>query len=91
MSLASYLIGSLRDQMSVHVLYLCAIWVDTKLNLGPYYNDIEFFNALPSHIRDVLNIPTFRRTLKAYLINRVFYTLEEYFNNKQSNCDMTLF
>nr|CAI5866621.1 unnamed protein product [Callosobruchus analis] len=162
MSSASYLIGSLRDQVSVHVLkmiyhgyvqsvmdysimfwfhspkcsevftwqkkiirialklspstscrehfrnlkvltvlclYIFNIAVDTKLNLarshnnlsvpthktkmfekGPYYNCIQIFNALPNHIRDISNILTFKRTLKAYLIDRAFYTLEEYFN-----------
>nr|CAI5870022.1 unnamed protein product [Callosobruchus analis] len=47
----------------------------------PYYNGIKIFNALPNHIRDISNILTFKRTLKAYHIDRAFYTLEEYFSD----------
>jgi hypothetical protein len=49
---------------------------------GVYYSGIKTFSALPKAINDVSNKPNkFRIALKHFLLERLFYTLNEFFDN----------
>jgi hypothetical protein len=46
-----------------------------------YYTGIKIFNYLPTHIKNVANeIQVFKRTLKIFLPDNSFYSIDEYFN-----------
>lgn len=48
---------------------------------GIFFNGCKIFNALPIEIKNSQNILTFKKSLKALLINKNCYTLEEFFSN----------
>lgn len=51
---------------------------------GPYYSAIKIFNHLPSNIRVLENNPKrFKKTLKEFLCQQPFYSIQEYFNFKE--------
>lgn len=45
---------------------------------SPHYFCSKIFNSLPANIRNHKNINSFRKSLKQFLINNCFYTLNEY-------------
>jgi hypothetical protein len=46
-----------------------------------YYTGIKIFNYLPTDIQNVANeIQVFEKTLKRFLLDNSFYSLDEYFN-----------
>jgi hypothetical protein len=48
---------------------------------GPYYTGIKIFNYLPTHIKNIANeMPVFKKTLKRFLLDNSFYSIDEYFN-----------
>lgn len=54
-----------------------------RLTMGQRSPDsmgIRFFNVLPDYIKSKPNISAFRRCLKIFLVENVFYNLEEFFS-----------
>ena len=48
---------------------------------GAYYTAIKIFNYLRTHIKNVSNeIQVFKMTLKRFLLDNSFYSIDEYFN-----------
>jgi hypothetical protein len=48
---------------------------------GAYDTGIKILNYLPTHIKNVANeIQVFKKTLKRFLLDNSFYSIEEYFN-----------
>ena len=46
-----------------------------------YYTVIKIFNYLPTHIKNVANeIQIFKKTLKRFILDNPFYSIDEYFN-----------
>jgi hypothetical protein len=57
----------------------------TKFNKGPYTSGIKIFNHLPQHLKaSVHNSKHFRSSLKKFLYNHSFYSLEEYYEYKEN-------
>lgn len=52
------------------------------LSGSPYYMAIKIYNKLPQHIKNEQNLKTFNKQIKQYLIDKSFYTLYEYLNDK---------
>ena len=53
----------------------------TKYKKGAYYTGIKIFNYLPAHIENVANeTQVFKKTLKRFLLDNSFYSIDEYFN-----------
>ena len=52
-----------------------------KYQKGAYYTGIKIFNHLPAHIKNVVNeIQGFKKTLKRFLLDNLFYSTDECFN-----------
>ena len=52
-----------------------------KYQKGAYYTGIISLNYLPTHIKNVANeIQVFKKTLKRFLLDNSFYSIDEYFN-----------
>jgi len=50
---------------------------------GPSYMGIKVYNSLPPEIKDMSHkIKKFKSSLRGFLHQHLFYTLEEYFNSK---------
>jgi len=50
---------------------------------GPFYMGIKVYNSLPPEIKDLSqNIKKFKSSLRGFLHQHSFYTLEDYFNYK---------
>jgi hypothetical protein len=48
---------------------------------GAYYTGIKIFNYLPTHTKKAANeIEVFKMTLKRFLLDNSFYSIDEYFN-----------
>lgn len=47
---------------------------------SPFIMGLRIFNALPHGMKDINHLRLFKRALKSFLFNNVFYTLDEYFN-----------
>jgi len=48
---------------------------------GAYYTGIKIFNYLPTHIKNAANeMQVFKKTLKGFLLDNSFYSIDEYFN-----------
>uniref|UniRef100_A0A6P7GKQ2 Uncharacterized protein LOC114337976 n=1 Tax=Diabrotica virgifera virgifera TaxID=50390 RepID=A0A6P7GKQ2_DIAVI len=45
------------------------------------YNSRKMYNHLPSNIKSIAAFPAFRKALKAYLLERAFYTVNDFFIN----------
>jgi len=53
----------------------------TVYHKGPFYMAIMVYNSLPPEIQDFShNIKKFKSSLRAFLHQHPFYTLEEYFS-----------
>ena len=53
----------------------------TKYQKGAYYAGIKIFLHFPTHIKNVANeIQVFKKTLKRFLLDNSFYSVDEYFN-----------
>jgi hypothetical protein len=66
-------------------LHLPAVHL-TKVQKGIYYSGAKVFNSLPSSIKCLSNdIRRFKSTLKKFLLERSFYTVQEYFDCSSSN------
>jgi len=50
----------------------------TKHKKGACYTGIKIFNYLPTHIRNETQV--FKKTLKRFLLDNSFYSIDEYFN-----------
>lgn len=51
----------------------------TLVQKGVYYSSIKLFNVLPPHIKCLhTELPKFKQSLKDYLIEKSFYTVDEY-------------
>lgn len=56
-------------------LYLYPIHRTTLFESGPYYDALKLHNSLPNSIKASVN---FSCSLKEYLLNNCFYSIEEY-------------
>jgi len=66
-------------------LYLPAVHL-TKVQKGIYYSGAKVFNSLPPSIKCLSNdIRRFKSTLKKFLLEGSFYTVQEYFDCSSSN------
>ena len=55
----------------------------TVYQKGPFYMNIKLYNSLPPEIQDLShNIKKFKPSLRGFLHQHSFYTLQEYFNYK---------
>jgi hypothetical protein len=53
----------------------------TLYQSGVYFMGIQFFNKLPSYLKELVGSPNiFKRTLKNYLVFHCFYKLEEFYD-----------
>ena len=53
------------------------------VNTGPYAMSIKIYNTLPEHIRNINKNNTFKRTLKKYLIEKCYYSLQEFYSDNK--------
>jgi hypothetical protein len=54
----------------------------TLYQKGMYYTSITIFNELPEHIAELVeDKKRFISTLKKYLVDKSFHSLEKFFNN----------
>lgn len=60
-------------------LYLLPQYNYNVTRKSTFYNGIKIFNHLPSNIKNIMSLNQFKRKLRHLLLNKVFYTLEEYF------------
>jgi len=69
-----------HDKRSANNFYLPTINL-TKYQKGAYYTGIKIFNYLPAHIKNVANeIQAFKKTLERFLLDNLFYSIDECFN-----------
>jgi hypothetical protein len=45
----------------------------------------KIFNGLPTELKNVKNVNVFKKKLKSYLLNSVFYSLQELYLNNHSH------
>ena len=56
----------------------------TKYQKGVYHAGIRIFNHLPTSIKSIVNdTKEFKRTLKRFLLDNSFYSMDEFFNYKE--------
>jgi hypothetical protein len=56
----------------------------TKYQKETYYRGIQISNHLPTHIKNVASeIHVFKKTLKKFLLDNSFYSIDEYFNSNK--------
>lgn len=53
----------------------------TSTMSGPYHMSIKIFNKLPDQIKNITNINKFKSELKNLLLPKVYYSINEYFND----------
>ena len=51
------------------------------LEKKPSYAGIKYYNSIPNTIKDITDITIFKRKLRKYLIDRPFYSLNEFFEH----------
>jgi hypothetical protein len=54
----------------------------TSLQTGPKEMGILLFNKLPTHLKQIKNINSFKLQLKKHLLQKMHYTVKEYLDNK---------
>jgi hypothetical protein len=60
----------------------------TKYKKGAYYMGTKIFNHLPNHIKGLVNEKkVFKRTLQRFLLDNVFYSIDEFLNFNVNNSD----
>jgi hypothetical protein len=60
----------------------------TKYKKGAYYMSSKIFNQLPNYIKNIANKEkTFKKMLHRFLIDNVFYSIDEYLNFNINNFD----
>ncbi|KAF9798509.1 hypothetical protein SFRURICE_012537 [Spodoptera frugiperda] len=55
------------------------------LNQSPYYMAVKIFNKLPKDLQNETKETIFTRKLKKILIQKCFYSIKEFFEEKQNN------
>ena len=56
----------------------------TKYQEGVHYAGIRVFSHLPTSIKSITKeTKTFKKTLKKFLLDNTFYSIDEYFNFKK--------
>ena len=67
------------------ILHLPAVHL-TKVQKGIYYSGAKVFNSLPHSIKCLsYEIRRFKSTMKKFLLEGSFYTVQEYFDCSSSN------
>lgn len=66
-------------------LYLLPIYNYNVTRKGTLYNGIKIFNHLPADLKLINSLNSFKRKLKHFLLNNVFYNLEEYYTFSPMN------
>ena len=60
----------------------------TKYKKGTHYMGSNIFNHLPNHIKNLANEKkVFKKTLQRFLIENVFYSIDEFLNFNINNFD----
>jgi len=60
----------------------------TKYTKGTHYMGSKIFNHLPNHIKNLANEKKiFKKTLQRFLIENVFYSIDEFLNFNVNNFD----
>jgi hypothetical protein len=60
----------------------------TKYKKGAYYVGSKVSNRLPNHIKGLVNEKSgFKKTLQRFLIDNVFYSIDEFLNFNVNNSD----
>jgi hypothetical protein len=55
-----------------------------KYQKGVHYAGVRVFNHLPTHIKSIANeTKVFKKTLKRFLLENSFYSMDEFFNYKE--------
>lgn len=57
------------------------------IHSSPYGMSIKIYNKIPNNIKDIDNYKIFKNTIKLYLTRKAYYTLDDFFNDK--NVDWT--
>jgi hypothetical protein len=66
-----------RTKSDIHLNF-----VRTKVTkIGPKEMGIKLYNKLPTFVKEVNNISTFKCKLKSHLLNKMYYSVEEYIND----------
>jgi hypothetical protein len=75
-----YLSFNNHDTRSVKYFHL-PITNLTIYQEGAYYTGTKIFNHLPTRIKNVASeIQVFKKTLKSFLLDNSFYSIDEHFN-----------
>lgn len=60
----------------------------TKYKKGAHYMGIKIFNHLPDYIKGLINEKqVFKKTLERFLLDNIFYSIDEYLNFSNNNFD----
>ena len=63
------------------IIFICPLPIELNIKKGAYYTGIKIFNHLPAHIKNVVNeIQVFKKTSKTFLLDNLFYFIDERFN-----------
>jgi hypothetical protein len=58
----------------------------TKYQKGVHYMGIKIFNHLPNYIKSLINEKqAFKKTLERFLLDNIFYSIDEYLNFSKNN------
>ena len=59
----------------------------TKYKKGAHYMGIKIFNHLPDYIKDLVNEKQVlkKKTLERFLLDNIFYSIDEYLNYSNGN------
>ena len=59
----------------------------TLVQKGVAYSGCKIYNHLPLHIKNILNnVPLFKSMLKKLLLQYVFYSIDEYYQQNFNDC-----
>jgi hypothetical protein len=60
----------------------------TKYQIEAHYMGIKIFNHLPNYIKGLINEKqVFEKTLERFLLDNIFYSIDEYLNFSNNNFD----
>lgn len=65
-----------RSQSKIHV----PTHNTTRFSKGPHYQCLTIYNHLPPKIKNIQSLDSFKNTLKSFLLEHCFYTINEYLN-----------
>ena len=57
----------------------------TKTSKAPHIMGIKLFNMLPKHLKSINSTHLFAKRLKTYLLERPYYTINEFYDEHSNN------